>query len=279
LNTLNLSELTNSFSDQEREFALQTLNTFKNEAIATICMIEKHLNFNIRILEVGAGLCLVSIFLKKQGYDIQALEPCSGGFSFFEELKTKILNNNTDVHLINYSDTAQELSPDTHGTFDLIFSNNVIEHITETKSAFKAMCNVLSDNGKMVHGCPNYIVPYEPHFGIPVFALAPWLTKKIWQTKIEKNLELWNSLNFITYFQIKKIAAQNDCSIRFEKQLTYNAFQRLQNDHEFLSRHQNTIVGKVYKLMQTTNTLALTKYIPTCLSTPMIFILKNNNTI
>lgn len=271
--TIDFDELTKDFSESEKELARQTLNTFKGEAVTTLSIIEEHLNFNIRILEVGAGLCLVSLFLKDQGYNIVALEPLAGGFGFFEKLKTKILNLNTGKKLTTYDITAQELSSETHGQFGLIYSNNVIEHITEVKSAFKAMRRVLSNTGKMIHGCPNYIVPYEPHFGIPVIASAPWLTEKMLKNKIKQKKEVWDSLNFITYFQVKSLANENGCTVTFKKELTYNAFMRLQNDYEFIARHKNTFVGKLFKLMQVTHTLRLTKYIPAFASTPMVFIM------
>lgn len=277
LNTVEAERLTVSFSEKDKAEALSTLRTFKGEAQFTLALIEKHLDANIRILEVGAGLCLLSLFLKRKGYNITALEPLAGGFGFFETLKEEILSDNATIHLETLGKPAQQLSYVDDGEFDLIFSNNVIEHIKELSTAVSSMRSVLSRGGMMVHGCPNYIVPYEPHFGLPVFSFWPQLTKLLWQTKIAENLEVWNSLNFITYFQIKKLANANNCDIAFQQKLTFDAFLRLKNDAEFMERHKTTIVGKVFRILEVTRTLSLTKHIPAWASTPMIFTMTCKN--
>jgi len=252
-----------------------TLDTFKNEAKVALSLVKEKLSYEQNILEVGAGLCLLSLFLKSKGYSITALEPLSGGFGFFEQLKQKILTLNAELELNVVDKNVQDVTLEDDGNFDLIFSNNVVEHINELPEAMIAMKTVLKQDGLMIHGCPNYLIPYEPHFGIPVLSFIPGLTKTIWKNRIKEKIDVWDSLNFITYSRVRRIAKQIDCDVVFEQQLTYQAFTRLQGDSEFQERHKNTIVGKILRILERTGTLKLTQYLPAWASTPMIFTLSS----
>ncbi|TFG60213.1 MAG: methyltransferase domain-containing protein, partial [Nitrospirales bacterium] len=106
-----------------------------------------------------------------ENYHVIALEPALGGFSVFEEIKNAVLDYYSHIDLAALRISAKDLDPRKHSEFDLIYSNNVIEHIPDLTSTFSAMNSVLSGKGLMVHACPNYVIPYETHFGIPVLKL------------------------------------------------------------------------------------------------------------
>lgn len=271
LDAIRLEDLSDGFSAAEIKESKVTLDIFKGEAQVTLSLIERYLNHEVKLLEVGAGLCLLSLFLKSKDYKIVAVEPIAGGFDFFAKLKNRILLKYSEVGLHVLNKSAQQLSADADGHFGLIYSNNVVEHILDVSDAFVAMRSVLAKSGRMVHSCPNYAVPYEPHFGIPVLSFLPSMTAYFLRDRIAQRKDLWESLNFITYFKIKKIAAVVGCDIRFKKALTFEVFQRLKHDHEFRSRHHNTIAGKVFRVLEMTNTISLTKYVPAWASTPMVF--------
>lgn len=249
----------------------ELVGVYGNEARATLTMIEPYLDANQRILEVGAGLCLLSLFLRSQGYDIIALEPAQGGFDHFDALKNSILALHEGLHLSVLEKTAQDLDPIENGCFDLIFSNNVLEHIPDLKGAVSALAHVLEPGGQMIHTCPNYTVPYEPHFGLPVFKSWPRITKFFWPDKINSQLELWDSLNFVSYFQMRKIVARYQLEIKFSKHVMYDAFSRIGQDSEFAKRHSRSAAGRIYRVLVKLRLLNLIKLIPPALSTPMIF--------
>ncbi|MDQ6986356.1 MAG: class I SAM-dependent methyltransferase, partial [Mariprofundaceae bacterium] len=108
-----------------RDFLL----TYVNEMRVSFRLIEAEIAKEQRILEVGSGLCLLSFFLNKEGYNIVALEPALGGFELFEAAKKVISGHFSSIPLEILECTAQQLDPAAHGRFDLIFSNNVLEHI------------------------------------------------------------------------------------------------------------------------------------------------------
>lgn len=273
LDSIDIEHLLISFNESEQDSVRVTFSIFKNEAFSALGLISDSLDEKYRILEVGAGLCLLSLFLKENGFDVVACEPTASGFGFFEKLRKKILEHHAAIGLEVIEKNAEQLNKFDDGEFDLIFSNNVVEHIEELENAIFAMSEVLSSSGQMIHGCPNYIVPYEPHFGLPVIKVLPNLTKLIWGSRISKDISVWESLNFITYFRVKTIAENQKLDITFKKNTTYHAFMRLNQDSEFKQRHNDNFIGKVFAFLEYSRLLKLLKFLPAWANTPMVFML------
>ncbi|TLS67331.1 class I SAM-dependent methyltransferase [Mariprofundus erugo] len=270
LKTLPYDQLAREFSADnglDAENIKERLLTYANESRVTVALIQPHLTPALRLLEVGAGLCLTSLFLKQQGYQITALEPAMGGFGLFEQLKRAILNHYSDSMLTVLEKPAQALTT-ADGHFDLIFSNNVIEHIPDWPAALTAMGGVLSDQGKMLHACPNYTVPYEPHYGVPVFRHLRKFSKWLFLGNRD-DTEIWDSLNFITCREVAHYGKQHELSCTFEKALLYKALKRIEDDPLFETRHQGA-VATIARLLMRSGIGTLFRYIPPSLATPMI---------
>lgn len=257
----------------EKNYAKDILCTFANETRVTLGLVENFLNPEIRILEVGGGICLFSIFLKSENYNVVALEPALGGFSGFEKIKNAVLACYCHIELEVFSISAQDLHRQKYGEFNLIYSNNVIEHIPDLSSAFSAMTSVLSQNGLMVHGCPNYAIPYEPHFGVPVFKLWPGLSRRLFSKRIEQKADLWDSLNFISYFNVKGLATDNHLHVKFIQGVLYNSVLRFETDTSFRERHGNNFLLSLLSWLKCLRILQMMKYLPPFISTPMIIVL------
>ncbi len=251
--------------------ARQLLGTFSNEAKGALDLINGYLSKDKRILEVGAGLCFLSLFLKREGYDVVALEPAMGGFGLFEAVKAVVLRHYSDIELEVLDIPADKLDTNKNGQFDVIFSNNVIEHIPDLQKNFSAMTSVLSSSGIMVHACPNYVVPYEPHFGVPVVRVFSNLSRNIFKIDKRANYDVWESLNFITFFDVQKLAYKNNLNVIFERGVLYKSLLRLDQDEAFYERHSGGIIYKGYSLIKKLRLLILIKYVPPMLSTPMVF--------
>jgi len=245
------------------------LTTYINEARVTLDVVGDELERGRRILEVGAGLCLFSLFLRQQGFDVTALEPSIGGFGAFEQAREAILERFPSPELPLLTCTAQDLDRQAHGGFDLIFSNNVVEHIPDWEEALAAMAEVLDEGGLMVHACPNYSVPYEPHYGIPVFRRLPGLSRRLFLPE-EADTGVWDSLNFITATQVRRFARSRGLEFRFRPGLLHQAVSRIKSDPLFRQRHQGLVAG-IAGMLDTIGLLRLLKYLPAGMATPMIF--------
>lgn len=258
------------------ELARQKLVTYINETRVALELVAPLLNPNQRILEVGAGLCLFSLYLKQAGYDIWALEPSIGGFGFFADLKAHVLDHYQGLHLPVIEHLAEEAMPERDGTFDLIFSVNVMEHIPDYEIALCRLSRCLRRDGVMVHGCPNYRIPYEPHFNIPVLKPWPNLSERLFRSRIAPRQDLWDSLNFISAKDVRRTARQCDMQVSFRPGLLFQAVKRLEEDAEFARRH-GSLIAVMVSIVKMTGLMSALKHAPPAWATPMMFEMRLKN--
>lgn len=223
-----------------------------------------------RVLEVGAGIGIVSLVLHRQGIEVMPIEPGRGGFDLNAQIGFLLRDRLSVRDLAYLSLGAEELRPADHGQFDVIFSVNVLEHIPDLDSAIEAMCCVLKPNGVMRHTCPNYLVPYEPHFGVPPVPFLPRLTA--WLLPKARGTELWESLNFVTLRQMKRAFSRHGLDCRFAPGTMYKAFVRLDADEKYRERQGgHRIVAIANSLLRRLGLLRLIAALPPILATPMTF--------
>jgi 2-polyprenyl-3-methyl-5-hydroxy-6-metoxy-1,4-benzoquinol methylase len=167
------------------------------DAIHCYQSIEKYLDRDKKILEVGGGIHLLTSFLNKD-YDITSIEP--GGFANFID---GLRNKNLDLHKLNvHTTTLEKFATDTK--FDLIFSMNVLEHTDDIKKHIISCMNLLKDEHSLLFiQCPNYAFPFEPHFYkwfipfFPKFTFATLRRKKlIKELGKDRYKNILNNLNF-----------------------------------------------------------------------------------
>lgn len=221
-----------------RDEARRTLDNYLEEAAFGLRLIGDELSPGARILEIGAGAGLVFSFLRAQGFDAFGLEPAASGFEFMGALSRVVAGGSMEVaraHLFEIP--AADLDPERHGAFDLIFSVNVIEHVADLPAAFAAMARVLAPGGLMIHHCPNYAVPYEPHFGAPLVPFFPRATAALFPKRIAARQALWESLNFVTAAEIRRLARSEKLSVEFASGTLAASLRRLRRDPEFAARH------------------------------------------
>jgi SAM-dependent methyltransferase len=256
-----------------RERITTILNVYAAESRYGFQLIAPQLPSRGKILEVGAGLGMLSSFLRIQGHDITALEPCTSGFDFFTRIREVVLEE-AGTDLPNLPLRAEELSPGRHGPFEFIFSINVLEHIPELPGALRGMASVLGPGGRMWHTCPNYLFPYEPHYGIPLLPVFPRATGALLPRRIAQD-ELWRSLNFITYFRVKRLARVNGLNAVFRKGTMANALKRLDIDAEFAAR-QSGIASRMQRLLKAMGVISALGALPAALSTPMMIAMEKD---
>jgi len=246
------------------------IQTALSEAAVGLQLLEGINLAGKRVLEVGAGIGIVSLALHRSGIEVVAIEPGLGGFDQ-NALIGSHLREWLRVPDVTYlSVSATKLRPETHGLFDVQFSVNVLEHIPDLEAAVGGMCSVLKSGGVMRHTCPNYLIPYEPHFGIPLVPFFPrataWLLPSISQT------ELWRSLNFVTLGQIERAFAKRGLSCTFASGAMRSAFERLDSDEQFRQRQgRSGVVAATNFTLRHLGLMRLIGGLPPVLATPMTF--------
>jgi SAM-dependent methyltransferase len=255
------------------EISKQYFN-YVEEAIFGMRLLSKF-TLEGRILEVGSGPGMLIAWLHMNGVNITGIEPSELGFEFNLQIQNAIweyykLPGNLILDLV-----AEGLDPAIHGKFDLIYSVNVIEHLLpeNIELAFTKIKNILAEDGMIHHHCPNYIIPFDPHYGLPLVPMFPQLIGKI---KGVANQNLWKSINFITLPQVKKVASAIGMEVSFQQKVMKETFLRLEEDKEFAERHVS--LAKIYPILKKLGIINFFGLIPPILCTPMSFTLLHKGT-
>ena len=225
----------------------QNYNNAKADAIFAYHNINKFLDKDKKILEVGGGIHLLTNFLH-QNYDITSIEP--GGFTeATNDLRNQILlQNRLNVHTTTLENFKSNKK------FDFIFSINVLEHTKDIEQHILSCINLLKDKNSLLFiQCPNYIFPFEPHFYKWFIPFCPNLTFKFLRKKnlikvhSKKNYEnILKNLNFkCTYLHVKKM----NLNVKFAHPIS-SIFDRLDTDNVFRDRLFKNIIVKIsYKII------------------------------
>ncbi|MBI5328400.1 MAG: methyltransferase domain-containing protein [Deltaproteobacteria bacterium] len=257
----------------ERELFKKILIHYLEEAELTLSLI-KYLNFkkNDLLLEIGGGLGFVYGFLKKQGFNVYGIEPSDLGFDGYFNAAIQIFKI-IDVDKSNFYPFPAKECVKINKQFDIIFSNNVLEHIPELEKSFFAMKHILKSNGVMVHNTVNYFVPYEAHLKILLVPFFPKLTE-FFKPSLKKS-SLWNGLRFITSNQLKNICKSENLHITFRKDTLQKTFLRLDSDPEFATRQKYFIY--IHRILKLTRLIRILDKIPIALTTPIEFTIRKNS--
>lgn len=249
---------------------LRVFKIYLEEACLTLEMIGANgLSKRISLLEIGGGIGIIYAFLKSKGYNIHSLEPSTSGYEGHYQVGLHILQL-LKIDSSRWYPLSADQSLQLGQKYDLIFSNNVLEHVKDINKSLLKLKKVLKLNGIMIHNTVNYIIPYEPHLGIILFPFFPKFTV-LFNRSLEKS-KLWKGLNFINTKNITKICTSCGFTILFEKDIIMKTFNRLVTDNEFRQRQKIPFI--IYQLLKSSGMMKLVNSLPVHLTTPVRFILK-----
>lgn len=247
------------------------LDAYIHEANYAWERIQSFLPEGAAVLEVGAGLGLLSLFLADHGVDVVANTHDSDGFGKMAPLRRLVLEQYPNISLPLLSGPIEQVAFVNGRKFDFIFSLNVIEHMKKVEDAMQAMARLLNSGGLMWHSCPNYRFPYEPHLAIFLLPFFPEKTSHLFPSLKEKKFGVWHSLNFVTAGVLERAAGQAGLVIAFQPHVFYRHLLRLFDDPAFRRRH-----GLLYPLVMVLRYMGLLRWmrcLPARLMTPVEFVL------
>lgn len=263
----------------DRSDLSELLRTYLNEVSVALELLEPILgDTSLRILEVGSGAGAVAFCLAELGYDITGIEPGGPGFENLVVLQGVVSAAASDLR----SDASgqgsvtilqigvDDLNPAVHGRFDIVFSANVLEHVPDLVSALARMQSVLAEGGAQRHVCPNYALPYEPHFFLPLLPFVPSLTRVLLPRRITET-GLWNSLNFVTAGQVRRWARSAGVEVRFDSEVLAKAVERFLADAVFAERHSG--LAGIVRVLLRLRAVRLLRRLPAGAVSPMRFTL------
>lgn len=207
----------------------------------------ENLDTTARILEVGAGSLLLSCQLKREGFDVTALEPVGNGFSHFDQMQKMILKKACSL---GCNPTILALPAErliANNQFDYAFSVNVMEHVDDVECVLQNVGKSLNVGAVYRFTCPNYLFPYEPHFNIPTF-FSKQLTERLLRKKIFNNPTMpdpagtWKSLNWIDVTQVAKYVHRvPGLKLNFNRSMLVKTFERIASDQDFADRRSPAV--------------------------------------
>ncbi|MBE7451355.1 MAG: class I SAM-dependent methyltransferase [Kofleriaceae bacterium] len=219
-----------------------------------------------RILEVGAGAGVVAGILHASGARVVAIEPLIEGFDLFDSVAAELAASYPPAAVPLVRKAARDLTVADDGAFDLIFSVNVLEHCHPLDESLDALAGVLAPGGRMLHTCPNYRIPYEPHYAIPLIPGLPALTRFLLPRIRDE--ALWKSLNFITAGDVARFAHRNGLELRFRPGVLTETLDRLTVDPAFVRRQGWT--GRAALAMHRLGAGRVLDAVPPTWVTPMV---------
>jgi 2-polyprenyl-3-methyl-5-hydroxy-6-metoxy-1,4-benzoquinol methylase len=102
-------------------------------------------NLPNRVLDVGCGTGLFAKQFKDLGVETWGIEPFDNFAHEAEANLSKIINKQVEVAIQDLPDAC----------FDMIFFNDVIEHLIEPESVIKSILPKLTENGLLISSIPN----------------------------------------------------------------------------------------------------------------------------
>lgn len=233
---------------------------------------------NANVLEIGSGLGIISVFLASLGHRVTSLEPSASGFNLMSEFRQALhprfvaVSNAASFHLPKeVRGLAEEarLPKDFH---DFAFSINVLEHVDSPRTVISRVSQTIKSGGVQWHTCPNYAVPYEPHFGI-LLVRKPKTKRDYFVPNSIRRSDLWQTLNFISYSEVLRIATSQHLKVTFDPGLGRRSYERALNDERF--RHRHRLLVTSISLLPRSLLARLMGLLPARFSSPMAFSLEN----
>lgn len=277
-----IAEIRASVIEQSPDWQ-EYFDIYANEARFGFLLIEPELNElkpGSQIMEIGAGMLLLSGYLATRGMEIHALEPIAGGFSHFRELQNAVMGHFERIGLkLNLIDLPIENFSRAE-CFDYVYSINVFEHIHDVELGLSNAYLSLKHGGRLRVYCPNYHFPYEPHFNIPTL-LDKRLTGTVFKSYIESSRmhsakETWDALNWINVSQVRRVFRKRFANEPvFNRLATYQIVLRVLCDTQFMARRPKWI-STVSRMLSRIGLLQLFKLVPVIISPVMNFNIKRD---
>jgi hypothetical protein len=205
------------------------------------------------VVEIGSGTGLLSMYIASLGHKVYSFEPQSSGFTDMLKMK-ELINECWEVNVPNvdfindyYSESYFQESEE----IEYFLAVNVIEHIPNYGELIQSVRRKMNSNSIFRIICPNYLIPYEPHFDIPIFlnknSTFLLLKRKILNSDLSDPLEFWNDLSWPTPSKVRRAVNNSRMSVVFSRQTTKSYLERPFMD-DSLKQRKNKLTFVVIKL-------------------------------
>jgi SAM-dependent methyltransferase len=154
-----------------------------------------------RILEIGTGFgAFITYTRALYSWNVSGCEPDSVAIACSLELaKVLGIQKLPIVHGVGEALTFSD------ATFDLVYSSNVLEHVTDPEKVLAEALRVLRPGGYLFFTFPNYGSWWEGHYGIPWIPNMPKWAAKIYVQLYKRDPKYLDGLHLLTVPRIKRL--------------------------------------------------------------------------
>jgi SAM-dependent methyltransferase len=114
-----------------------------------------------RLLEIGSGWGAFLAYARREGIRAAGIEVDAGAAALARDLARA-----NDLHAVPLVVAPGEALPFRSGSFDVVFSNSVLEHVRDPALVLREAVRVLRPGGRLHFIIPSYASFYESHYGI-----------------------------------------------------------------------------------------------------------------
>jgi SAM-dependent methyltransferase len=257
-----------------------TRDRFVNEARFGLSRVLKVLPSvapsSVKILEVGAGSCMLSAYLASKRLHVTAVEPLGPEFDFFLQLQRRVLEfcQRQGIELKLIRATGEELN--LPAQFDVAFTINALEHMRDPLRTIDNMYNSLKPGGIALVHCPNYTMPFDSHFNILLVTRSKPINEWLHQSKINRYPEVWNALNFVRYSDVRQHLMNRRVNFSFDRSIMGEMVVRLLDDPVFAER-MPPVIHTIGALLRHTRLVRALSCVPARFQTPMEVRIKKDD--
>ncbi|MGI5835781.1 MAG: methyltransferase domain-containing protein [Chloroflexota bacterium] len=145
-----------------------------------------------RVLEVGSGSGSRSVAVALRGAEVTGIEPSEAGVA------ASRLRAQRYPHLkVRFDVGIGEELPFPDGSFDLVFSTEVLQHVQNMERVIAETSRVLRPGGHCYHEAPNNLYPWEFHYRMLWFPGMPKPLGKLYARLRGKDPRHLDDISFI----------------------------------------------------------------------------------
>jgi|UPI0004A40ED4 ubiquinone/menaquinone biosynthesis C-methylase UbiE len=225
------SEFSKIWGNKDTKYLWEQVNIWiddDNNLDGVISFLESRFNLaEGRILDFGCGWGTDLIFCLKKGYNAFGIDVSKDKAKFHAlRIQTK---NYPKIWLERFIISEGENLPFKSETFDIVYSNQVIEHVKEPQKCISEIFRVLKKGGILYIRAPDYKSSFfEPHYRILWFPFLDRRTAKIYIKLLGKPSDGLKFINFIGSNELVKIM----------KEVGFSKIQDLNYELIFLDREK-----------------------------------------
>ena len=152
-----------------------------------------------RTLNVGSGPGGVEVLCLQRGYTCFGVEPDSTLCKVAQQWLR--LAGFGGHHVVLAPGQALPFASE---SIDAVVSFHVLEHVDDVQQTFAEMWRVLKPGGALYLTTPNYLVPWELHYGIPWLPLMPRTLARAYLRVLGRNPGFLDHLEYITPMRLAR---------------------------------------------------------------------------